>query len=205
VAAPSSQWIARSAARNGRRAKPLNLIVRTHLEPCAMSIRRTSAHWMSPLIGLLCSIAAPVAIAEDLDIRASRSGYNLLWPTNRCCAFDLHISGDGVATVVVKRSEGKEPTSESQTLTLSPETMAKLRKLIDDNEFFSLPQDLGPWPIDGDEQRIVIRIGDRAHHVSFAQPSSNPTPDLRRVLNVWRGLKAIFQISGENVERANAF
>lgn len=144
---------------------------------------------------------APLAVAGDFEIHASRIGYNLLWPTKRCCAFDLNIVEDGTATLTVKRSEGSDPTTETRAFTISHDDLLVLRKLVDANQFFSLPKDIGDWPVDGDEQRILIRIGDRSHQVHFAEWSSDASPELTRAFNVWRGIKATFKIQGENVER----
>jgi hypothetical protein len=151
---------------------------------------------------LICCSSAVGAAAEEIEIFASRFGYNLLRPTSRCCAFDLHIAVDGAARLTVKRSGGERPATESQTFKLSSEQLRTINKLVDDNAFFSLPKEICCGSVDGDEHQIFIRIGNRSHRVHFGEVSSDKQQaDFARALNVWRGLKATFKIAGENVEQ----
>ena len=167
------------------------------------SSRSTScARWITWITFLICCSSAMGAAAEEIEILASRFGYNLLWPTSRCCAFNLHIAADGAATLTVKRSDSERPATELQTFKLSSEQLHTINKLVDDNAFFSLPKEICCGSVDGDEHQIFIRIGKQSHRVHFGEGASDKQQtDFVRALNVWRGLKATFKIAGENVER----
>ena len=47
----------------------------------------------------------------ELEIQASLIGYNLLWPSSRCCAYSLHIYPDGRETVAANVSTGDSRAS----------------------------------------------------------------------------------------------
>jgi hypothetical protein len=153
------------------------------------------------LICGVCCLGITAALAEDLEISASRFGYNLIWPTKRCCAFELHITANGAATLTVNRNSGEQPVAESQAIKLPPERLAELRRTIDENNFFSLPAQICCGPVDGDEQRIAIHLGARSHQVRFGMGASDEQrAEQTRAVNVWNAIKASFRIPGENVE-----
>jgi hypothetical protein len=145
--------------------------------------------------------------AQDMDIVVSRFGYNLLWPTTRCCAFELHLPADGAGTLTVKRNGGSDPITEKHRVTLSPVEMTNLKRTLEAADFFSLPKEICCGPVDGDLQRISVRLAGRSHQVTFGEGASdNHQSEHRRVLKVWRTIKDRFKIEGENVERSgNAF
>jgi hypothetical protein len=111
--------------------------------------------------------------------------------------------GDGNATLTVKRGGGEQPTTESHTIKLPEERLIELRRVIDENDFFSLPAEMCCGPVDGDEHRISVRVGARSHQVRFGEGASDEQrAALNRAMNVWRAIKASFKIQGENVEPA---
>ena len=44
---------------------------------------------------------ATIGYANELEIQASLHGYNLLWPTGRCCNFDLVLNSDGKGLITI--------------------------------------------------------------------------------------------------------
>jgi len=155
---------------------------------------------------LVCGFEATCAGAEELEITASRFGYNLLWPTKRCCAFDFRVVIDGAATLSVKRNGTAEPVTESRSFELTPQGLLNIRRVLEQADFFALPKEICCGPVDGDMQRISVRLGARTHQVLFGEGTSpNQRAELARALSVWRVLKGQFKIDGENVETTNAF
>jgi len=165
--------------------------------PVALAVLTLSASYVA---------AAEVAV-EGVEVLVSRSGYNLLWPTKRCCAFDLRISSNGAATLTVKRGAGERPVTESRNYQVSADQMHSIRRTIEENDFTSLPSEICCFAIDGDDYRIVVRIGSRTHQVVFGEGASEKQlAELTRALNVWRAVRATSTIEGENVElEVNAF
>ena len=47
----------------------------------------------------------------ELEIQASLSGFNLLWPESRCCAFDLHLRPNGALTATITFASGPVTTN----------------------------------------------------------------------------------------------
>jgi hypothetical protein len=84
------------------------------------------------LLAALLGIAGLVAFAgatatDDLDVQASLSGYNLLWPTTRCCAFKLHISADGGGTLVTEVNTSGQQVKTARDLQLTADQIIKIR------------------------------------------------------------------------------
>src|SRR5260370_31279777 len=86
-----------------------------------------------------CSSARHAHSAKSLELRASLSGYNLLWPTARCCAFDLVLSASGKGMVTIHDKRGQSPSDRVVPLMLSSVEIDALRQLILSNDFLSLP------------------------------------------------------------------
>jgi hypothetical protein len=151
-------------------------------------------------ICLLHSLGTVAVHAEQLDIRASLIGYNLIWPSTRCCAFDLHISSDGVTTLEVKINNSSKPLTEAQTVQLSPKQISDLKKLIEEVKFFSLPSNICCGPIDGDLRRITVRIGNQMHKIEFSEATPKDRRPLERAFKLWRAVRATIKIPNENIE-----
>ncbi len=147
------------------------------------------------------------ASAQDMEVGASRYGYNLLWPTKRCCAFDLHLLPNGIGTLAVKRNDAADPRTESRPLKLTAQDMLSVRRVVEEQGFFSLPGEICCGPVDGDMQRISVSLGGRTHRVTFGEGAfEKQQGEFVRVMNVWRELKRFSKIDGENVEKStNAF
>jgi hypothetical protein len=143
------------------------------------------------------------AEAQDMEITMSRHGYNLLWPTKRCCAFDLRLLGDGSGTLAVKRNADADPVIESHPVKLSAKDMRALQRAVEEIDFFSLPKEICCGPVDGDMQRISVSLAGRNHQVSFGEGAfEKQRGEFDRVMKLWRELKRLFKIEGENVEAA---
>ena len=151
--------------------------------------------------------ASGSATAQELEIVASRFGYNLLWPTKRCCAFELRLPADGAGTLTVKRNGGPDPLTERLSVPMSREEIANLQRAIEAVDFFSLPKEICCGPVDGDMQRISVRMAGRTHQVTFGDGASDTQrSEHQRALKVWRAIKGRFKLEGENVESTgNAF
>lgn len=105
--------------------------------------------------------------AEALTIKASLSGYNLIWPTSRCCAFDLALQESGKVTIIIHDKRGDEPRDQRVDLNLTTSQVDALLQAISSNEFFSLPASVGDRPIDDDVRRMEIQVGPRTHKVEL--------------------------------------
>ena len=105
--------------------------------------------------------------AEPLKINASLSGYNLIWPTTRCCAFDLALQASGKVAITIHDKRGDTPRDQSIDLNLTTSQIDALRQVISSNDFFSLPASVGDMPIDDDVRRMEIQVGSRTHTVEL--------------------------------------
>ena len=157
---------------------------------------------MRPLLWLamLLSLGGAPAFAEDFEIHASLHGYNLLWPSQRCCSFDFDVSADGSGTVVTKINSGKSPETQTQQIRLSQEQIKRLRKVIDEVRFFSIPAELCCGPVDSDVRQILIRIGKKTHRVEFHESAYRKQKELDRAFKLWTEIRSTFKIPGENVD-----
>ena len=132
-----------------------------------LSHRRASVGSLTVVL-LAVSLAAPNShAAEPLKIKASLSGYNLIWPTTRCCAFDLALQASGKVAITIHDKRGGEPRDQSIDLNLTTSQVNALLQIISSNEFFSLPASVGDIPIDDDVRRMEIQVGPTTHKVEL--------------------------------------
>lgn len=143
--------------------------------------------------------------AEELEIHASLSGYNLLWPSSRCCAFELQLEPSGKGLVTVHVNTRGHPEEQTLSLALTATEMALLRETILKNDYFSLPSDIGPWPVHGDERRMEIRLGNRSKKVELADWPDDSVADglgdakrdqVRRAGEVWSAIRKLVRVKG---------
>jgi hypothetical protein len=120
---------------------------------------------------------------DDLDVQASLFGYNLLWPTSRCCAFELHISPDGGGTLVTEVNTSGQPVKTSRDLHLTADQIIKIRIKLRELDFFNVPTDSGFSIIDGDQRRLTVRLGGRTHTVNIPDSAASDTPTEKRRLS----------------------
>jgi len=133
----------------------------------------------------------------ELEIHASLFGYNLRWPTSRCCAFDLHLRPDGELSITIELESGPVTC----TSRLSQHELVSLRNLVADARFFSLPEDVGLLPVDGDARMMRIRLGDRSRTVTLnhwfddwsdaSYLSQKELERTRRAHAVWAAIRAL--------------
>src|SRR5262245_58155272 len=103
------------------------------------SVRRSSVGALAIVALVATFFAQPARTAEPFKIKASLSGYNLLWPTGRCCAFDLILGASGKGTVTIHDKRGDSPRDRTFPLELTPKQIDALFTAVSSNEFFSLP------------------------------------------------------------------
>jgi hypothetical protein len=138
---------------------------------------------------------------QDIDVKASLHGYNLLWPSHRCCAFDLHVAPDGRATVSANLASGKEPKEYFREFSLSADQLLQIRQAISDAAFFGLPDDFCCGPMDGDSRSITITWGTRTHRVVFEDDTAaEHRYQLRRVQKLWSVITSQLDIPGANIK-----
>ena len=146
-------------------------------------------------VGLGLGDATPVP--AELEVYASLSGYNLLWPTARCCAFQLPLKAGGELTTTLQLDEGRVTTKSR----VSADELRSLQRVLEQAKFFNLPAEVGSMPVDGDEHRIQVRLGKRAHKVTlFDWPddwarapylSQRELERTRRAYAVWHAIRAL--------------
>jgi hypothetical protein len=145
---------------------------------------------------LLAFLAAPSARPESLEIRAALSGFNLLDASTRCCAFTLALAADGSLTTSLQTKDGERRTSRR----VPPEELDRLRRVIRDAKFLSLPADVPSMaPVDADEHRMHIRFGPRARKVTLHEWPANwgnaghlskrDLDRIQRAFAVWRAIR----------------
>ncbi len=150
---------------------------------------------------ILTWMALAVHQPTDIDITASLHGYNLLWPSSRCCAFTFHIAKNGDASIEANISTGRMPKKYSRHFTLTPEQMSNIRHAIDEVTFFELPDSICCGPMDGDNRTIIITEGDKTHRVSFdTMVPPEQAGKLDRIRKLWSIITAILKIPGANVK-----
>ena len=153
--------------------------------------------WDRVMWAVLVALMLAGTSVEDLEIKASLSGYNLLRPASRCCAFDLHVKPNGEVTMTLLLEGGRQ----TSTSLLSAEQVASLRQVIQGARFFSLPAHVGPMPVDGDAHVMRIRLGERSWQVTlYAWPkdwgkapylTKEELDQTRRAYAVWSAVRAL--------------
>ena len=132
---------------------------------------------------ILSVVLAAANPNDDMEIQASLSGYNLLWPSTRCCAVELHINSHGVETVISEVNTGETSVKKAQATTLTPDQLAQIRSKLLEIDFFHTPTDLGPVAIDGDERRLSVRLGAQSHTVNIPDGvAAAAPPALKKLL-----------------------
>ena len=153
---------------------------------------------MHPSVLLFLVIAALPAV-EDMEVQASLSGYNFLWPSQRCCAFELHIDPKGREIVLVKVNTGEEQTKHTHDLNLTSEQLNKLRSMIKEMDFFNIPAEFGFRTVDCDQRRVRVRIGQKAHSISIPDSiGPNASAALRQQ---FAGLNNLWALIAEKVAK----
>ena len=175
----------------------LSFIRRADQRPTvAELIKRTSIGFFA-LVTLL-SLFCTTTFAQEFELKASLYGYNLLWPSKRCCEFDLTVSADGAGTVVV-RGGSERPETRTQAIRLSNAQMQSLRKVVEQVRFFSIPSEICCGPVDGDQRQVTVRIGKSEHQVQFGESARGKNEELERARKLWTEIRGTFSIVGENV------
>jgi hypothetical protein len=129
--------------------------------------RRSSVGALTFVALAVTVIAQPAHAGEPLKIKASLSGYNLIWPTSRCCAFDLVVGASGKGAVIIHDKRGDAPRDKTVQLELTSKQVDALVTTITSNEFFSLPASVGDMPIDDDVRKMEIEVGSKRHKVEL--------------------------------------
>jgi hypothetical protein len=121
-------------------------------------------------------VLAAATSNDDMEVQASLSGYNLLWPSSRCCAFELHIESRGRETIVFEVNTGEKSVKKTQATTLAPAQLAQIRSKLVEMDFFHTPTEFGFGAIDGDQRRLRVRLGVQSHTVSIPDAVANDAP-----------------------------
>jgi hypothetical protein len=132
-----------------------------------------------------------------LEIDASVSGYNLLWPSKRCCAFTLRVAADGSSVAQVVVSNSARPSERSEKSTVTPSEFLRLARVVDQADFFALPTSVGVTSIDGDIRKVRIRRGSQSHEVEIGESASdtaNGAAEMRRAESVWQAVRSLVRI-----------
>jgi hypothetical protein len=88
-----------------------------------MGTRRVAVCTRPVLAALAVAVFASSTLAQprDLKIEASLSGYNLVGPSGRCCAFRLTLDATGNVTVVLDIPFGPRPETKTYRYAVSPD------------------------------------------------------------------------------------
>jgi hypothetical protein len=135
--------------------------------------------WLIALFGPFALLFEPLAEPatyppNEIEIQASLSGYNLLWPSHRCCAYKLHIHPNGRETVVANVSTGEKPSEFNQEPKLTSEQFEHIRQALKDTDFLKAPSSICCWGVDSDQRHSSVRIGPVTHTVTIPD---NLAPD----------------------------
>jgi hypothetical protein len=125
---------------------------------------------------------------DDLDVQASLSGYNLLWPSSRCCAFKLHISSDGSGTLATKVNTSVKQVETTRELQLTADQISEIRTKLRELDFLNIPTDSGLSIIDGDQRRLTVRLRGRTHTVNIPDYVASDAPTEERRLSALNSL-----------------
>jgi hypothetical protein len=143
--------------------------------------------------------------SDELEIQASLIGYNLLWPSRRCCAYDLHIYPDGRETVAANVSTGDSPSKFNQELKLTPGQLEKIRQALRETDYLNAPGDLCCGGVDTDERKLSVRIGTVTHSVTIPDGLSPDAPaalkqQFARLMSLWAVVTDQANIPGATVK-----
>lgn len=146
-------------------------------------------------ITLAAMAATASAQGVALHIEASFQGYALIWPTERCCAFSISLEGNGSVVVVVDVANGPRPEQKTYRYRVTTEEVNRISASLEAERFFDLPSQMGSVPVDGDERRIRVRSGSRAHQLRLGGPGDGSEADAvgRRAERVWRAIRAVLR------------
>ena len=146
-------------------------------------------------ITLAAMAATASAQSVALHIEASRQGYSLVWPTERCCAFSISLDGNGSVVVVVDVANGPRPEQKTYRFTVTPQEVRRISTSLEAERFFELPGQIGSFAVDSDERRIRVRSGNRTHQLRLGGPGDGSEADAlgRRAERVWRAIRAVLR------------
>ena len=143
------------------------------------------------------------SLVRSLEVDASLSGYNLLWPSQRCCSFELKVAPSGRATLRVDISSGSRPIERKEVFRLTTLQMKRLENAIAEARFFELPAVVGTTALDGDIRKVQIRRGNQTHQVEIGESvgtGSVATAELSRAESVWRAIRDLLKIPESSIE-----
>lgn len=145
---------------------------------------------------MVLALGAPVD-GGALRVQASLTGYNVLWPASRCCAFAVEILPHGQCKVTVQGKSGPRVVRSWPSFG----QLASLRTALQEQAFFSLPESVGSIPVDGDQHSMTISLGKQKHTVrlydwpgDWADADYLPKAELeqtRRAFAVWSILRSL--------------
>jgi hypothetical protein len=158
---------------------------------------------------LLSSLLTSVAVADDFQVDASISGYNLLQPTLRCCSFELHVNAAGLATISGEGNSEGHAGHFSKSLHLTSAQVGELKRTINESDFFHLPSDVCCHAVDADVRRITVTQGRRAHQVVIGDSapidaSREIKVQRRRADTIWAALRSLADIPGYNLREESS-
>jgi hypothetical protein len=171
-------------------------VMRVHMKhpPLVLHVALSTV-WLAAIFGsvalLNARIARPATYRPDeIEIQASLIGYNLLWPSRRCCAYDLHIYPDGHETIAANVTTGDSPRKFSQELKLTSGQVEKIRQALKETDYLNVPDNLCCGGVDSDERKLSVRIGAVTHSVIIPEDlAADAPPALRqqfeRLMSLW--------------------
>jgi len=122
----------------------------------------------------------------DWEVRASLSGYGLLWPAADCCAFELTIKGTLEATLVVEQNTGRRPATTTHRFRVTDAAWNAIGETIRASQFFDLPESIGASGVDAPARTLSVSRGDKSHAVALGGCDSRPQNEAeRRACAVW--------------------
>jgi hypothetical protein len=148
-------------------------------------------------------------VADDFEVDASVSGYNLLRPSLRCCAFELHINAAGLVTISGEDNSEGNAGHFTKSLHLTSAQLGELKRTIDEFDFFHLPSDVCCHAVDGDVRRITVTQGRRAHQVLIGDSapidaSREVKVQRRQADTIWAALRSLADIPGYNLREESS-
>ena len=148
---------------------------------------------------LIISIAAAAASISSsaLEIEASLSGYNLLWPSQRCCAFKLHLQPDGNAIIVADIHESDHAGVYRREFVVSDAQTNRIRTFLAEIKYFEMPE-ICCGAIDADVRKLRVRLGSRTRLIGIPEEIAIDAPlQNRRQLEKLQRLWALVTVGAE--------